>query len=143
MVHQNSFDDGTPLDGQHRLAAILAQKKRCSKCGEVKLLTEFGRLSRAPSGLMYACKRCEQERNRNMRSRGGGKKPSSPRRALPDSARDVGWALRKDIERIERIFADDRYSTYKLQVAMELRGHLEYTAKVCRDLLNGLTQTGD
>lgn len=46
--------------------------------------------------------------------------------------------LRKDIERLERIFADDRFTQYKQQVAAQLRGHLKYAAEVCQDLLGRL-----
>lgn len=63
---------------------------------------------------------------------------SRRRRPLPDFAKDAGWSLRKDIDRFERIFADDRFPDYKQQVAASVRGHLEYAAQVCQDLISRL-----
>jgi hypothetical protein len=69
-----------------------------------------------------------------------GNRPSGRpvRRALPAFANDSGWKLRKDVERLERIFADDRFAANKQQVATRVRGHLEYAAEVCQDLLSRL-----
>lgn len=39
-------------------------KKRCSQCGQFRDISEFGRMSQAPSGLAYACKACTGERDR-------------------------------------------------------------------------------
>lgn len=62
-----------------------------------------------------------------------------PRRnPLPQQASDAGWQLRKTVERLERIFADDRFGANKEQVAAHLRGHLTYTVEVCQDLLDQL-----
>lgn len=58
------------------------------------------------------------------------------RRALPDQARSAGWELRKAIERLERIAADDRFTANKETVAPHLRGHLTNAIKVCQDLLD-------
>ena len=65
----------------------------------------------------------------------GGRK----RRPLTDAANDAAWALRKDIERLERIFADDRFGENKEKVAPLLRGHLSYTAQACQDLISRIT----
>ncbi len=62
---------------------------------------------------------------------------------MPSFASDAGWALRKDVERLERIFADDRFTYNKVQVAASLRGHLKYAAEVCQDLLSQLDKIGD
>lgn len=62
------------------------------------------------------------------------------RKALPDFAREAGWALRKDIERLERIFADDRFAYNQDQVAAQLHGHLKHATEVCQDLLSRLDQ---
>jgi hypothetical protein len=77
-----------------------------------------------------------------LKKRGNKGLPQRPRRPLPDAARDAGWNLRKDTERIERILADDRFSIYKQQVTTQLRGHLEYAAEVCQDLLSRLDNPG-
>ena len=63
------------------------------------------------------------------------------RRPLTDAANDAAWALRKDVERIERIFADDRFGAYEQQVAPLLRSHLSYTAQACHDLISRITPT--
>lgn len=63
--------------------------------------------------------------------------PSKPkRRALPDQARDAGWDLRKSVERLERIAADDRFAANKEQVTPHLRSHLTNAIEVCQDLLD-------
>jgi hypothetical protein len=59
-----------------------------------------------------------------------------PRRSLVDSARDAGQELRKAIERLERIAADDRFARNKNEVAAHLRHHLAHAIKVCQDLDN-------
>jgi hypothetical protein len=61
------------------------------------------------------------------------------RQPLPAFANEAGWRLRKDVERFERIFADDRLPAYKQQVAAQVRGHLQYAAEVCQDLLSQLS----
>lgn len=61
------------------------------------------------------------------------------RRPLPDAANDAAWALRKDIERLERIVADSRFGENKEKVAPLLRGHLSYTAQACQDLISRIT----
>lgn len=50
------------------------------------------------------------------------------RKPLPDVARGAGFELRKSMERVERLFADDRYRSNEKQVADALRGHLLYVA---------------
>ena len=64
-------------------------------------------------------------------------KPATPRRRpITDAARDGGFELRKAIERLERISADDRFAANKEQVAAHLRGHLTNAVEVCQDLLD-------
>lgn len=65
-------------------------------------------------------------------------RPESPkprRRPITDQSRDAGWELRKSVERIERIAADDRFTANKNEVAAQLRGHLQNAVEVCQDLL--------
>lgn len=73
-----------------------------------------------------------------VKSHNTGRPPrgKSSRRPLTEYAKDTGWQLRKDVEKLERIFADDRYSYNKQQVATHLRGHLQYAVQVCQDLLD-------
>ena len=67
--------------------------------------------------------------------------PVAPRRrALADTARDVGQDLRKVTERLERIAADDRFGRNRDEVAAHLRHHLAYAIEVCQDLNNQLNQ---
>lgn len=72
----------------------------------------------------------------NDDGRGRPRRGRSSRRPLSDFAEETGWQLRKDVEKLERIFADDRYSYNKQQVAAHLRGHLQYAVQVCQDLLD-------
>jgi transposase len=67
------------------------------------------------------------------------KKPN--RRALSESARDAGWDLRKVVERLERIAADDRFAANKELMAPHLRSHLTTAIEVCQDLLDRITTT--
>lgn len=67
--------------------------------------------------------------------------PVKPRRRpLPDVARDAGWDLRKSVERIERIAADDRFSANAEQVTPHLRSHLQHAIEVCQDLLDRINE---
>ena len=68
--------------------------------------------------------------------------PSKPRRSsLPDAAAKAGWELRKAIERVERICADDRFPTNREQVAAGPRSHLSYVAEVMPDLIDAMHQS--
>lgn len=58
---------------------------------------------------------------------------------LPDAARDAGWQLRKVVERIGRIIADDRYSANKVKVDVQLRGHIVYTIDTLTKVLENMT----
>lgn len=62
--------------------------------------------------------------------------PKVRRNPLPDQARSAGWELRKAVERLERIAADDRFNANKEQVAPHLRSHLTNAIEVCQDLLD-------
>lgn len=62
------------------------------------------------------------------------------RRALTDQARDAGWEVRKSVERIERIWEDDRFSRNKEEVATLLRGHLMYVIETCQGFLDDIDQ---
>lgn len=66
---------------------------------------------------------------------------ASRRKPLPDFARDAGWELRKAVERLERIAADDRFGANKELVASHLRGHLNNAVEVCQDLLDRINNT--
>lgn len=65
--------------------------------------------------------------------------PAVPRRSpLPEQAGRAGWEFRRAVERLERIYADDRFAANREQVAASLRGHLTYATEVMPDLLRGL-----
>jgi len=65
--------------------------------------------------------------------------PAAPRRSpLPEQADRAGWEFRRAVERLERIYADDRFAANREQVAAVLRGHLTYATEVMPDLLSGL-----
>lgn len=65
-------------------------------------------------------------------TRPGSRKP--PRRSLVDDARDAGQELRKAVERLERIAADDRLPRNTEEVAAHLRHHLDRAIQVCQHL---------
>lgn len=60
------------------------------------------------------------------------------RRPLVDQAQDAAVNLTSAIERVARIFADDRLPQNREQVASVTRSHLLRTAKVCQDLASQL-----
>ncbi len=45
------------------------QEKRCTKCGAVKALEEFYRMSSSPDGYQYTCKKCQSRRNKTPAAR--------------------------------------------------------------------------
>lgn len=64
-------------------------------------------------------------------------KSTAPRRKpITDAAATAGWELRKAVERVERLAADDRFATQKQQMGPHLRAHLENAIEVCQDLLD-------
>lgn len=82
---------------------------------------------------------------RVRRAKAGEEAPPPPRphgtngrkrRPLTDAAHDAGWKLRKEVEKVERVISDDRYTTHKEEVATHLRGHLTYTLETAQRLLN-------
>jgi len=65
--------------------------------------------------------------------------PSKPRRnPLPQQANDAAWALRKSVERMERIFADDRFGANRNVIAGHTRGQMQYAADALDQLLGRL-----
>ena len=66
---------------------------------------------------------------------------SPQRKSLTDSAKDIGWELRKATERLQRLTEDDRFTRNKKEVAAHIRGHLMYTVETCQDLLDTLNQS--
>lgn len=46
--------------------------KACTKCGEVKPLTAFSKSKRAPDGLMYTCKTCNNKYSKLYRNTATG-----------------------------------------------------------------------
>lgn len=67
--------------------------------------------------------------------------PKEPRRkAIADTARDLGLDIAKIAKRIEDFSSDDRIARNRSEVAPRLRNHLESVIKVCQDLNQQLTQ---
>ena len=108
-------------------------QSKCAECGS--LLDKSGRRG----ALKYCTPLCREKAR--ARSPGPAKRRPATRGPLADFAKNAGWSLRRDVERLERIFADDRFGANKEQVATHLRSHLEYAAEVCQDLLSRITTT--
>lgn len=60
------------------------------------------------------------------------------RKPLPEVAKAAGWELRKAMERVEKLFDDNRYRHNEQQVALALRGHLLYVAETVAAVLDQL-----
>jgi transcriptional regulator with XRE-family HTH domain len=60
------------------------------------------------------------------------------RRALPDVAKVAGFELRQAMDRVLRVFEDNRYRTNEEQVTTALRGHLLYVAETVAAVLDQL-----
>ena len=44
----------------------MTQSKTCSRCAQIRLITDFNKKTSAPSGLASACRDCENAKKRNM-----------------------------------------------------------------------------
>ena len=89
----------------------------------------------------YCSRKCRDRAAWDRRKAASGTVKRRPevarkRRPLPEFAKDAAWRLRADAERMERVFADDRFASHKEQLAALLRSQLAYTAEVCQDLLS-------
>jgi hypothetical protein len=128
-------------------------------CREIRPSSDFTRLPSANDGLQSQCKPCkaaaqrryyrrnqqDPDYRRALAERAANQKKKRPKRSnqvsrqpLPDFARGAGWKLRADVERLERIFTDDRFTQNRQQVDHNLRVHLLHAAEVCQDLLSRL-----
>lgn len=105
-------------------------------------------IARQASADMDATGKVNGNYERVRRAKAGEESPPPPkphgtngrkRRPITDSARDTGWKLRKEMEKTERLIADDRFPTNKEEVATHLRGHLSYVLETAQRLLNTLT----
>lgn len=56
--------------------------------------------------------------------------PKQKRRPLTDQARDAGWELRRAVERLERIYSDDRYTRTQNEIDSLIEPHIEYALSV-------------
>lgn len=56
--------------------------------------------------------------------------PAPKRRPLPEQARDAGWELRKAVERLERIYADDRYARNRDDIDALINPHITYALSI-------------
>lgn len=63
-------------------------KKVCSKCGEVKPLTEYSRDKRRKDGRRANCKKCQAEQDRQYRER---------KKSMSNSADNADWQKEKKI----------------------------------------------
>ena len=82
---------------------IVTQKKRCSKCGEKKLLSEFGRDRSYRDSLNGRCKACECDRVRRYRAANPDKirkALQSWKKANPDKVREANRKARQRYRKI-------------------------------------------
>lgn len=66
------------------------------------------------------------------------KPPAKKRQPITKASKEAALKLRREIEKLERLFADDRLPQNAEQVATLTRSHLTYTMQTCQDLLNQL-----
>jgi hypothetical protein len=65
------------------------------------------------------------------------------RQPIADAAKESGWKLRKEVEKLERLFADDRFRENKDKVATHLHGHLTYALSTLPKLLERINPQGE
>jgi len=104
---------------------------RCARCE-----APFEPRSTGGMAQRYCSVKCRQAVNNSHKKKKVRVGAARKRRPLPEFAKDAAWVLRRDVERVERIFADDRFGAQKEEVTTLLRGHLSYAAEVCQDLLS-------
>ena len=66
--------------------------------------------------------------------------PKPRRRPITDSARDIGWEIRKAAEKLQRLTEDDRFSRNKEEVAAHTRGHIQFVIESCQGFLDDINQ---
>lgn len=62
------------------------------------------------------------------------------RRPLTKDLDTAGWDLRRAVDRIVKLCADDRFSSHAIDADRLLRAHLEHTTLTCSELLTRLDQ---
>lgn len=70
---------------------------------------------------------------RAHRTRAQPDRPKPRRRPIVDQARTAGWELRKAVDRVDRILADDRFPRHREEVIIQLRAALEHAEDVLSD----------
>ena len=138
----------------HAGQALNAAKARCDHgqwlpwlesnfTGSVDLANKYMRIANServlnlePGTSIRGALAAIQKENRDSRSESAPPTPASKRKAITDQARDAGWNLRKAVERIERIAADDRFDAQMKKVAPEIWGHLVNAIEVCQHVLD-------
>ncbi len=96
-------------------------------------------MSAVESGEMTLPKATQEMNRRNDNASDPKPKKATKRQPLVPFTKSAGWALRRAVERIERIVDDDRFAANRGQVAAHLSGHLEYTVRACQEVLDRIT----
>ncbi len=96
-------------------------------------------MSAVESGEMTLPKAKQEMNRRNDNASDPKPKKATKRQPLVPFTKSAGWALRRAVERIERIVDDDRFAANRGQVAAHLSGHLEYTVRACQEVLDRIT----
>lgn len=135
----------TPDNAPERLADLGVDRRRL---GEARQLRDLGPTSgEAEQRVLDEAERATANGRELSRSgllakaNGKSAEPARPKRApLPDTAQTAGWEFRRGVERLERLFDDDRFTSNREQVALHLRAHLTYAVAACQHLLDQLDQ---
>lgn len=66
-------------------------KKKCSKCGKTKPLSEFGVVSRNKDGHDYMCRMCRRKRNRRQYEEHTEKRKAAVLENQRENRRELEW----------------------------------------------------
>ena len=139
-------------NGQSSRRAPTSSDKAAAKVGvSGRSVQQYKRIQKHASDLLPMVDSGELSGERaeqiiRDRMNGGSKEekpvstPTRKRRPLPTAAKEAAARMRKEIEKLERLFADDRYHQNREQVATLTRGHLSYTVETAQRLLDVLNK---
>lgn len=106
--------------------------RRCTKCGRVLPVSEFGRNKKHRDGLQYECKDCRNEAGRSLyhKTKGGEERPDRWRQAQPAAPQAI--IRPKEVEEIDLKEFHEAFMAAKKEQAMLILSEEELVAELRR-----------